>query len=64
MAAELISDDVAVADSKFVINYYRLSADKRLLFGGGENYGYRFPADIKDFVARPMLEIYPQRWRL
>ncbi len=59
-ADELIRDDVAVADSKFVINYYRLSADKRLLFGGGENYGYRFPTDIKAFVASPMLEIYPQ----
>ncbi len=57
---ELIRDDVAVADSKFVINYYRLSADKRLLFGGGENYGYKFPTDIKAFVTRPMLEIYPQ----
>ncbi len=59
-ADELIRDDIAVADSKFVINYYRLSADKRLLFGGGENYGYKFPADIKSFVTRPMLEIYPQ----
>ena len=35
LARELIRDDVAVADSKFVINYYRLSADKRMLFGGG-----------------------------
>ncbi len=59
-AAELIRDDVAVADSKFVLNYYRLSADKRLLFGGGENYGYHFPPDIKAFVRKPMLEIYPQ----
>lgn len=59
-ATELIRDDVAVADSKFVINYYRLSADRRLLFGGGENYSYQFPADIKAFVRGPMLEIYPQ----
>jgi gamma-glutamylputrescine oxidase len=60
LARQLIRDDVSVADSRFVINYYRLSADKRLLFGGGENYGYRFPADIKQFVRRPMLKIYPQ----
>jgi gamma-glutamylputrescine oxidase len=59
-ARELIRDDVCVSDSRFVINYYRLSSDKRLLFGGGENYGYRFPADIKAFVRRPMLEVYPQ----
>ncbi len=60
LAASLIANDAAVADSKFVINYYRLSADNRLLFGGGENYSYRFPADIKAFVRKPMLEIYPQ----
>ena len=36
----------AVADSRFVVNYFRLSADRRLLFGGGESYGWRFPADI------------------
>ena len=52
--------DVAIADSRFVINYYRLSADKRLLFGGGENYSRNFPADIKSFVRKPMLEIYPR----
>ena len=52
--------DVAIADSRFVINYYRLSADKRLLFGGGENYGQNFPADISSFVRKPMLEIYPE----
>lgn len=59
-AQALIRDNVAVADSKFIINYYRLSADRRLLFGGGESYGYKFPKDIKSFVRKPMLEIYPQ----
>lgn len=59
-AEDLIRDNAAVADSKFVINYFRLSADRRLLFGGGENYGYRFPEDIKSFVRKPMLEIFPQ----
>ena len=51
--------DVAIADSRFVVNYYRLSADKRLLFGGGENYRRNFPADIAAFVRKPMLEVYP-----
>jgi len=60
LATEIIRDDVAVADSKFVINYFRLSADCRLLFGGGENYSHNFPTDIKAFVRKPMLEIYPQ----
>ncbi|CUX82872.1 MAG: gamma-glutamylputrescine oxidase PuuB [Roseibaca calidilacus] len=49
----------AVADSKFVINYFRLSQDNRLLFGGGESYGYRFP-DILRTVRKPMLQVFPQ----
>lgn len=59
-AEALISQDVAVADSKFVVNYYRRSADHRLLFGGGETYGYRFPKDIRALVRKPMLQVYPQ----
>lgn len=59
-AAEVIAQDIAVADSKFVINYYRLSEDKRLLFGGGESYGYRFPQDIATTVRKPMETVFPQ----
>ena len=51
--------DVAIADSRFVINYYRLSADNRLLFGGGENYRTGFPSNITEFVRKPMLQVYP-----
>ncbi len=58
-ADSLIRNNHAVADSKFVVNYFRLSEDRRLLFGGGESYGYRFPADIAAKVRKPMLEIYP-----
>jgi len=58
-AAKVLTKDIAVADSRFVVNYFRLSADKRLLFGGGESYGYRFPADIAAKVRKPMCEIYP-----
>jgi gamma-glutamylputrescine oxidase len=60
LARSLIANNAAVADSRFVINYFRLTPDHRLLFGGGETYGYRFPADIKGFVSRPMLKIFPQ----
>lgn len=59
-ARALIRDDVAVADSRFVVNYFRMSADHRLLFGGGETYGYGFPASIPDFVRRPLREVFPQ----
>ena len=56
----LIKNNYAVADSKFVVNYFRFSQDHRLLFGGSESYGYRFPNDIKASVRKPMLKIYPQ----
>lgn len=56
----LIKGNHAVADSKFVVNYFRFSDDGRLLFGGAESYGYRFPKDIRALVSKPMLEIYPQ----
>ena len=59
-AQDVLAKDIAVADSKFVVNYWRLSEDKRLLFGGGESYGDRFPKDIEALVRKPMLEIYPQ----
>ncbi|KZY34348.1 oxidoreductase, partial [Roseovarius sp. HI0049] len=58
-AARVLTRDVAVADTKFVVNYFRLSHDKRLLFGGGESYGYRFPVDIAAKVRKPMTEIFP-----
>ena len=58
-AKDILAQPVAVADTKFVVNYWRLSEDNRLLFGGGESYGYRFP-DIIKTVSKPMLEVYPQ----
>ncbi|MFV1600475.1 MULTISPECIES: NAD(P)/FAD-dependent oxidoreductase [unclassified Phaeobacter] len=57
--ARVLARDVAVADSKFVVNYFRLSHDGRLLFGGGESYGYRFPSDIAATVRKPMVQIFP-----
>ncbi|OIQ66723.1 gamma-glutamylputrescine oxidoreductase [mine drainage metagenome] len=42
-----------------MVNYWRLSDDKRLIFGGGETVTYRFPKDIAAKVRKPMLEVYP-----
>lgn len=57
--ADVLPRDVAVADDLFVVNYFRLSHDKRLLFGGGESYGYRFPRDIDATVRKPMAQVFP-----
>jgi gamma-glutamylputrescine oxidase len=60
LAHAVSAKDTAMQDSRFVINYWKLSADKRLIFGGGENYRRGFPADIKGFVRKYMLQVYPQ----
>ena len=59
-ARELIRDDCCVCATKFVVDYYRFSADHRMLFGGGETYSVEEPPDIKEFVRRYMLEVFPQ----
>jgi gamma-glutamylputrescine oxidase len=54
-AAALIPGNQAVSDSRFVVNYFRRTPDGRLMFGGGERYSPRPPADMAAFV-RPFLE--------
>jgi gamma-glutamylputrescine oxidase len=56
----LIRRGYGVADSRFVVYYFRLTPDGRLLFGGGENYTYRFPSDIAGYVRRHILRVFPQ----
>ena len=59
-ALGLIDGFYGVHDSRFVVNYFRLSSDYRLLFGGGENYRAGFPKDIRRFVRPYVLKLFPQ----
>ena len=52
--------DLAVCNPNFVVEYFRLSSDKRLLFGGRCNYWGRDPEVIKKNLWPRMLKIYPQ----
>ncbi len=58
-ADQLFPSDAAIADSRFVLNYFRLSADKRLIFGGGEKYVQTPPTDIAGFVRKHIVEVFP-----
>ena len=58
--SSVMARNIAVADTKFVVNYFRFSDDNRMLFGGTESYSYRFPKDIAAQVRKPMLSIFPQ----
>jgi len=53
-------NDLAVCDPNFVLEYFRLSADKRLLFGGRFNYYGEDPEVIKKSHRKKMTRLYPQ----
>ena len=59
-ANDVLAQDIAVADDRFVVNYFRLSEDKRLLFGGRENYSIGFPSDVQSALIRRITTLFPQ----
>ncbi len=59
-AAELLPSDMCVEDVRYVLDYYRLSADRRLLFGGGTVYGGTDPADIRAKLVPNMEKVFPR----
>ncbi|MFT7457633.1 MAG: gamma-glutamylputrescine oxidase [Planctomycetota bacterium] len=60
LAHEINPLDMAVCDPNYVLDYFRLSADKRMLFGGRCNYSGRDPLSIKKTMLPRMIKIYPQ----
>ena len=58
--ADVNPQDLAICDPNFVLEYFRLSADKRLLFGGRCNYFGDDPEVIKQNLEPRMLKVYPQ----
>lgn len=59
-ALEVLTQDIAVSDSKFVNSYYRLSEDGRLLLGGRAAYGIGFPKELKSEMQSRMEAMFPQ----
>jgi hypothetical protein len=60
LAASLLPQDYCVEDCNYLLDYYRLSEDKRLIFGGGVVYGARDPANIEAIIRPKMLKVFPQ----
>ncbi|MFQ6005849.1 MAG: NAD(P)/FAD-dependent oxidoreductase [Woeseia sp.] len=60
IVVEINPEDLAVCDPNFVLEYFRLSADKRLLFGGRCNYFGDDPDVIRKKLKPKMCRIYPQ----
>jgi gamma-glutamylputrescine oxidase len=59
-AKALIRDNEAVADTNFILDYYRRSADHRLLFGGRANYSTLAPANLAAYMRPRMTKVFPQ----
>jgi gamma-glutamylputrescine oxidase len=59
-SAELIRDNVAVSDTNFILDYFRRSADDRLLFGGRVSYSGISAVDSCKATRRHMVKVFPQ----
>lgn len=59
-ARDLIPSDFCVEDNNFLLDYFRLSADGRLIYGGGVIYGARDPSHVESIVTPKMLATFPQ----
>jgi len=60
LARQLNPLDLAVYDSRFVLDYYRMTADGRLLFGGGANYSGAASRDIAAELRPAIERTFPQ----
>lgn len=58
--ATLLPSNFCVEDCNYLLDYFRLTADNRLLYGGGVVYGARDPADVRSLILPKLLKTYPQ----
>ncbi len=60
LAAKLIPQNAAVCDTNFVLDYFRLSADKRMIYGGRVSYSAMTPPNLTGKMQVRMAETFPQ----
>ncbi|MFV3334273.1 NAD(P)/FAD-dependent oxidoreductase [Pseudomonas sp. NY15437] len=60
LAKSLLPTDYCVEDCNYLLDYYRLTSDNRLIFGGGVVYGARDPSNIEAIIRPKMLKVFPQ----
>ncbi|MEZ0259821.1 MAG: NAD(P)/FAD-dependent oxidoreductase [Alphaproteobacteria bacterium] len=59
-ARNIMGRDIAVSDARFIMDYYRLSGDYRVLFGGNCNYSDKGYAGEDQRLRQRMIKIFPQ----
>ncbi len=60
LAQRLIPNRIAVADNNWALDYFRFSADQRLLFGGRASYSNREPLRLRAVMRARMARVFPQ----
>lgn len=58
-AEALMPADYCVEDANYILDYFRRTADNRILYGGGIGYGGRDPADIVATIRPNLLKTFP-----
>ncbi|WP_040244091.1 NAD(P)/FAD-dependent oxidoreductase [Chromohalobacter japonicus] len=56
----LLPKDNCVEDCNYLLDYFRLSGDGRLIYGGGVTYGAREPAKVEALIMPKMLKTFPE----
>ncbi len=59
-ARTTLPGDDAVSDTNFIVDYFRLSEDRRMLFGGRASYSQIRPRDLCAFIRPRLLKVFPQ----
>ena len=59
-ARQIIKNNYAVCDTRFIIDYYRFSEDWRMIFGGGETFTSNFVKNATSFVSKRMIKVFPE----
>jgi gamma-glutamylputrescine oxidase len=59
-ALSLLPSNAAVADVNWILDYFRLSADHRILFGGRVSYSALEPKRLAESMRRRMARVFPQ----
>ena len=60
LCCELIPSNAAACDNNFILDYFRFSADNRMLFGGRVSYSTRTPLNLSGLMAQRMATVFPQ----
>jgi gamma-glutamylputrescine oxidase len=60
LAQSLIAERAAVCDNNFVLDYFRVSPDHRLIFGGRVSYSTMTPVNLDASMLARILTVFPQ----